>query len=73
MTVPNALVVRVQKMAEAAIGYDLDLEVPLDDQGFDSIDRGSLGYDLECEFDLEDDAVLISDTCTILSISGKLT
>ena len=73
MTVPNALVVRVQKMAEAAIGYDLDLEVSLSEQGFDSINRVSFGYDLDCEFDLGDDAVLISDTCTILSISGKLT
>jgi acyl carrier protein len=71
VAVPNALVVKVRSMAEQIIGYDVDIDVPLDDQGFDSFDLVNLEIDLECEYNL--DNVEISDTCTILTISGKLT
>ena len=58
-------------MAEQIIGYDVDIDVPLDDQGFDSFDLVNLEIDLECEYNL--DNVEISCTCTILDVCGILT
>ena len=70
MTVPNALVVKIQKMAEAAIGYDVGVTLPLSDQGFDSYDLICFEIDLECEFNL--DNVEVSDTCTIEKIASYI-
>ena len=71
MTVPNALVVKIQKMAKAAIGYDLDLEVPLYEQGFSVYDVYSLEHGIESEFDLEGDLYIGTD-CTVLKVAKYL-
>lgn len=71
MTVPNALVVKIQKMAEALIGYDVGVTLPLYEQGFDIHDICCLELDIESEFDLEDD-MYIGDDCTIEKIASYI-
>ena len=71
MSKQNALVVRVQKMAEAAIGYDLDLDMPLYEQGFSGLDVYYLEYSIESEFDLKGELCIGTD-CTLLKIAKYL-
>jgi hypothetical protein len=58
-------------MAEAAIGYDLDLDMPLYEQGFSVYDVQYLEYSIESEFNLEDDLYIGTD-CTLLKVANYL-
>ena len=71
MTVPNALVVKIQKMAEALIGYDVGVTLPLYEQDFDIYDIYSLEHAIESEFDLEGD-LYIGNDCTIEKIASYI-
>jgi len=71
VTAPNALVVKIQKMAEAAIGYDVSTTLPLHEQDFDIYDIYNLEHDIESEFDLEDGLYIGSDG-TVLKIAEYL-
>jgi acyl carrier protein len=62
VTAPNAMVVKIQKLAEALIGYDVGVTIPLEEQGFDSIDLEDLLYQIEGEYGqlLPDEIILES-------------
>ena len=74
VTAPNAMVVKIQELAEAEVGYDLSVCAPLRDQ----VDRGDeliIALDVELEFGVDD--LFINRKTTIERLAeevvGKLT